>query len=99
MSGEQVCHMQNHDCLIHHDNAPVQTALSVQEFLVTINKICLIWPFAVSSSFKNKTAAILVVPLLRGPEIQKQSLTILFRIPRFQFHKYFQRCRNAGPNA
>jgi hypothetical protein len=56
--GEQVCRMQNHECLIHHDNAPVQTALSIQEFLVTINKTCLIWPFAVSSSFKNETAAI-----------------------------------------
>jgi hypothetical protein len=87
----------NQDWLLHHDNAPVHTALSVQRFLAEQNLAVVPHPpyspdlapcdFFLFPGMKSK---------LKGhrfqdvTEIQEQSLTVLHAIPKSQFQRCFQ---------
>jgi hypothetical protein len=88
---------RNQDWLLHHENAPAHSALSVQRFLAAENMTVVPHPpyspdlapcdFFLFPRMKSK---------LKGrrfqdvTEIQEQSLTVLHAIPKSQFQRCFQ---------
>jgi hypothetical protein len=96
---------RNQDWLLHHDNAPARTALSVQRFLAVKNMAVAshppYWPHLAPYDFflfpKMKSK-------LKGrrfqdvTEIQEQLLNVLNAIPKSQFQRCFQQWQKRWTN-
>jgi hypothetical protein len=85
------------DWLLHHDNAPAHTVLSVQRFLAAKNMAVVPHP---PYSPDLTPCNFLLFPRMKSKrkwrrfqdvtEIQEQSLTVLHAIPKSQFQRCFQ---------
>jgi transposase len=88
---------RNQDWVLHHDNAPAHTALSVQRFLAAKNMAVVPHP---PYSPHLTPCDFFLFPRMKSKrkwrrfqdvtEIQEQSLTVLHAIPKSQFQRCFQ---------
>jgi hypothetical protein len=81
---------RNQDWLLHHDNAPAHTALSVQRFLAAKNMTMVPHPPYSPDLFPRMKLKLKGSRFQDITEIQEQSLTVLHVIPKCQFHWCFQ---------
>jgi hypothetical protein len=89
--------------ILHHDNAPAHTALSVQRFLASKNMAVVPHPpyspnlapcdFLLFTRMKSKLKGCRFQDVT---EIQEQSLTVLHAIPESHFQRCFQQWQKPG---